>query len=128
MNRTCEHCKTENEYLPTLTGYDDCTDCGKKIIVGMTKEGHKRIKHNKQKRFYFNNRLLTGDDLPVDFEITSKSKVYYRDENGSLRRADCLMTKYALMIAYEDLTIKVTKWDDQENKFIYTVKKDGKEV
>lgn len=73
------------------------------------------------KRMYFPNAKLKVPGLPV-FEVTTRNTVYYRDENGSLRKADFIYHKKTgqVSISHAGRCITVVGYDQEKKELVWT--------
>ncbi len=69
---------------------------------------------------YFPQLVIEG--IPYKFEIELSGKVYYRNKNGELRKADSIKMKHSgyIIISIDKWTITV-KGFNKENKWVYEV-------
>lgn len=84
---------------------------------------------NKYFRGYHPNRTLTipkensGLDHEVVFSIpTGAEKIYYFDENGSMRKVDSIFLRTGISISYENIHILITSWNTEKQVFNYQIK------
>lgn len=54
------------------------------------------------------NTKLYVEEINVKFEITPKGTVYWKDKNGSLRRAESMRMESGMVIFHNERQIKIT--------------------